>query len=125
MKRDLSRLTVTDIVYSADWTESMILHGEEHWATTKTTHGNYRLTGVQKDGEELPEFLSNDLEHIIEVVKQSILDRSANSYRRLERHVVLESSETVFHVRLGYGDADSRSPAKYLHEIKIEVVENE
>ncbi len=125
MKKDVSRLTVGDIEHSADWTASMILHGEEHWANTKTIRGTYKLWGVQKDGEELPEFHHDDLQHVISVVNQSISDRYNNAYmRRLNRHIVIESTETVYHVRLGYGEQFGNSPKNYLHEIKIEV-ENE
>ncbi|ALP47560.1 hypothetical protein phiST2_0121 [Vibrio phage phi-ST2] len=111
IKKDVSRLTVGDITDDTFWNRTECLK-----------EGKYSLTGVQKNGEKLPEYEHDDLEHIVAVVEQSILDRSSGSYmRQFNRHIVIESSENVLHVRLGYGSKDNRSPGNYLHEIKIEV----
>ncbi len=111
MKKDVSRLTVGDITYDTFWNSTECLK-----------EGKYLLTGVQKDGEKLPEYEHDDLEHIVAVIEQSITDRTSGSFaRQFNRHIVIESTEDVLHVRLGYGSHDHKSPGGYLHEIKIEV----
>ncbi|AAQ64314.1 hypothetical protein KVP40.0245 [Vibrio phage KVP40] len=111
IKKDVSRLTVGDINYDTDWTSTIILD-----------EGVYKLSGVQKDGEKLPDFEHEELEHVIAVVNQSIADRTSGSFmRQFNRHIVIESTNSLLHVRLGYGSYDSKSPMHYLHEIKIEV----